>query len=163
MENRVTVSICGEDYTLVAEEAPSYMQKVGSYVDAKLSELLASAKVGRTDAAVLAAVNIADELFKEREASETLRTQVKEYIDDASRARNEVSELKRELFKLRNQGGHGGHGSQGGRNDQGSRSAQGNQSSQSSAAPRAEQLSLNTPDSRVEPSARSDQGSQSKK
>ena len=102
MENRVTVSICGEDYTLVAEEAPSYMQKVGGYVDAKLRELLDSAKVGRTDAAVLTAVNIADELFKEREASETLRAQVKEYVDEATRARNEVSELKRELFKAQN-------------------------------------------------------------
>ncbi|MBQ9646897.1 MAG: cell division protein ZapA [Oscillospiraceae bacterium] len=100
MENRVTVSICGEEYTLVAEEAPSYMQKVGGYVDAKLNELLVSAKVGRTDAAVLTAVNIADELFKEREAAETLRAQLKEYIDEATKARNEASELKRELFKL---------------------------------------------------------------
>ena len=102
MENRVTVSICGEEYTLVAQEAPSYMQKVGGYVDAKLSELLTGAKVGRSDAAVLAAVNITDELFKEREATEALRAQIKEYSDEAQRARNESSELKRELFKLQN-------------------------------------------------------------
>lgn len=70
MENRVTVSICGEEYTFVAEEAPSYMQKVGAYVGTKMDEMLTGAKVGRTDAAVLAAANIADELFKEREASE---------------------------------------------------------------------------------------------
>ena len=36
MENRVTVSICGEEYTFVAEEAPSYMQKVGAYVGTKM-------------------------------------------------------------------------------------------------------------------------------
>ena len=102
MENRVTVSICGEDYTLVAEEAPSYMQKIGGYVDEKLTELLATAKVGRSDAAVLTAVHIADELFKERETSDTLRAQIKEYVDEAARARNEASELKRELFKLQN-------------------------------------------------------------
>jgi len=102
MENRVSVSICGEEYTLVAEEAPSYMHKVGSYVDGKLSELLSSAKVGRSDAAVLAAINITDELFKERETTEALRAQVKEYSDEAARARSECSELKRELFKLQN-------------------------------------------------------------
>ena len=45
---------------------------------------------------------IADELFKEREATEALRSQIKEYVDEASRARNEASELKRELFKLQN-------------------------------------------------------------
>ena len=33
MENRITTSICDEEYTFVAEEAPSYMQKVGSYVN----------------------------------------------------------------------------------------------------------------------------------
>ena len=59
MENRVTVSICGEEYTFVAEEAPSYMQKVGAYVGTKMDEMLTGAKVGRTDAAVLAAANIA--------------------------------------------------------------------------------------------------------
>ena len=102
MENHVTVSICGEDYTLVAEEAPSYMQKVGGYVDAKLTEMMDMAKVGRTDAAVLTAVNIADELFKEREAAEGLRAQVKQYSDEAGKVKNELSELKRELFKLKN-------------------------------------------------------------
>jgi len=40
MENKVTVSICGQDYTFVAEESPSYMQKVGSYVDTKMDEML---------------------------------------------------------------------------------------------------------------------------
>ena len=100
MANRVTMNICGEEYTFVAEESASYMQKVGSYVNGKMEELLAGAKVGRTDAAVLTAANIADELFKEREAGEGLRRQLKQYLDEANPAKNEVSELKRELFKL---------------------------------------------------------------
>ena len=83
MENRITISICDEEYTFVAEEAPSYMQKVGSYVNDK--------------------VNITDELFKEREAGDALRRQVKQYLDEASQAKNEVSELKREIFKLQQQ------------------------------------------------------------
>ena len=103
MENRITISICDEEYTFVAEEAPSYMQKVGSYVNDKMSELLDSAKVGRTDAAVLTAVNITDELFKEREAGDALRRQVKQYLDEASQAKSEVSELKREIFNLQQQ------------------------------------------------------------
>lgn len=103
MENRVTVSICGEEYTFVAEEAPSYMQKVGAYVGTKMDEMLTGAKVGRTDAAVLAAANIADELFKEREASEALRRPAQAVHRRCPRqAKNEVSELKRELFKLQN-------------------------------------------------------------
>ena len=100
MANRVVISICGEEYTFVAEEAPSYMQKVGAYVNEKMDEILTSAKVGRTDAAVLTAANIADELFKAQEANQQLRSQIKGYLDEAGRAQAEVSELKREIFRM---------------------------------------------------------------
>lgn len=102
MANRVTVSICGEDYTFVAEETAAYMQKVGAYAGEKVEEMISTAKVGKTDAAVLAAANIADELFKEREKSEDLRRQIKQYLDEAAQAKNEASELRRELFRLQN-------------------------------------------------------------
>ena len=100
MANRVVVSICGEEYTFVAEEAPSYMQKVGSYVNDKMDEILSTSKVGRTDAAVLTAANIADELFKAQTAAEQLRAQIKGYLDEATKAQAEASELRREVFRL---------------------------------------------------------------
>lgn len=100
MANRVVVTICGEEYTFVAEESASYMQKVGTYVGDKMQEVLVGAKVGRTDAAVLTAANIADELFKAQAAAEQLRSQIKGYLDEAGKAQAEVSELKREVFRL---------------------------------------------------------------
>ena len=103
MENRIVITICGEEYALLADEAPSYMQKVAQYVDTKMSETLRTVKVGRTDAAVLTALNLADELMKSQQNAENLRAQLKGYIDDANRAKNEISELKRELFRLQNQ------------------------------------------------------------
>ena len=51
-------------------------------------------------AAVLTAANIADELFKAQAAAEQLRSQIKGYLDEASKAQSEVSELKREIFRL---------------------------------------------------------------
>ena len=95
MANRVVISICGEEYTFIADESAAYMQKVGSYVSEKMEEVLNSAKVGRTDAAILTAANIADELFKAQAASEQLRSQIKGYLDEAGRAQSEASELKR--------------------------------------------------------------------
>lgn len=100
MANRVVVTICGEEYTFVAEESAAYMQKVGTYVGDKMQEVLVGAKVGRTDAAVLTAANIADELFKAQAAAEQLRSQIKGYLDEAGKAQAEVSELKREVFRL---------------------------------------------------------------
>lgn len=103
MANRMVISICGEEYTFVAEESASYMQKVGAYVSDKMTDILNSAKVGRTDAAILTAANIADELFKEQIASEQLRSQIKGYLDEAGKAQAEASDLRREVFRLQQQ------------------------------------------------------------
>ena len=102
MANRITVSICGDEYTLVADETAAYMQKVGATVDEKMREVMDSAHVSRNDAAVLAAVNLADELYKAQEGTENLRRQLKSYLDEANAAKNEVSDLKRQLFKYQN-------------------------------------------------------------
>lgn len=102
MANRVTMSICGEDYTLIADESSAYMEKVGALVDKKMTELMEGAHMGRGDAAVLAAVNIADELYKAQESAENLRRQLKTYLDEATQAQAEVSELKRQLYKAQN-------------------------------------------------------------
>ena len=100
MENRITVSICGTDYTFTAEESPSYMQKVAALVDARMSEILESGRINRVDAAVLAAANIADELLKEQASAENVRNQLKDYLDEANKAKAEASDLRREIFKL---------------------------------------------------------------
>ena len=102
MANRITMSICGDEYTLVADETAAYMQKVGATVDEKMHELMDTAHVSRSDAAVLAAVNLADELFKAQEGTENLRRQLKTYLDEANAAKNEISDLKRQLFKYQN-------------------------------------------------------------
>ena len=102
MANRITVTICSQEYTLVADEDAAYIQKVAAAVDEKMEQFMAQTPVGRSDAAVLAAVNLADELYKAQEAAENLRHQVKTYLDEASAAKNEISDLKRQLFKYQN-------------------------------------------------------------
>ena len=100
MENCIKVTICGEEYTLMAEESPSYMQKVAALVDEKMTDILSSGRVSRMDAAVLAATNLADELLKQQSAAENLRRQLKGYLDEAGKAKAELSECRRELLKL---------------------------------------------------------------
>lgn len=99
MANKVTMNICGQEYTLVADESAAYMEKVGALVDEKMRQVLDALHVSQTDAAVLAAVNLADELLKNQAAAENLRRQVKNYLDEATQAKTEASELKRQLFK----------------------------------------------------------------
>ena len=96
MANRVTMTICGMEYTLVAEEDAAYME---------MRQLMDGAHMSRDNAAVLAAVNLADELCKAQENADNLRRQLKTYLDEASRAKNEAAELRR---KLQNQQGRKG-------------------------------------------------------
>ena len=107
MKNKVTVTIAGQEYHLVATEDAAYMKKVAGHVDAKVNEVLAGGKVSTSDAAILAALNIADEYLKEVEASENLRGQLKDYLQEATNLKMELSEAKREIFKLQNQGKKG--------------------------------------------------------
>ena len=100
MANRTDVTINGTDYTLISEESPSYMQKVAALVDEKMTDILSSGRVSRMDAAVLAATNLADELLKQQSAAENLRRQLKGYLDEAGKAKAELSQCRRELLKL---------------------------------------------------------------
>lgn len=102
MKNRVTVTIAGRDYTLIAAEDDGYVQRVAAYVDGQVNEVIDGVHVSVTDGAVLAAANIADALFKEQEASENLRRQLKEALEETTKVSMELSDAKREIFKLQN-------------------------------------------------------------
>ena len=56
--------------------------------------------MSQMDAAVLTAINIADERFKEQEASVDLRRQIKDLLEENAKLKSELSESKREIFKL---------------------------------------------------------------
>ena len=80
---RVTeVEIFGERYTLRATDSPEYLARVARYVNDKFHEV---AKEGPTLApvkvAVLASLNIADDLFKRGEAKERSEQELLARID----------------------------------------------------------------------------------
>ena len=99
MKNKITVSIAGQEYTMVAAEGEDYVRRVAAHVDSQMREVLSQGRLSQADGAVLAAMNIADQYFKEQKAAENLRRQIKSYLD-------EISDLKRQLFKAQNQQGH---------------------------------------------------------
>ena len=100
MKNKITVTIGGRDYTMVAVEDEAYVRRCAELVDRQIKEISAEGRLSQADAAVLAAMNVADLLLKEQEASENLRRQVKENLEEANALKLELSEAKREIFKL---------------------------------------------------------------
>ena len=85
-----------------AAEGEDYVRRVAAHVDSQMREVLSQGRLSQADGAVLAAMNIADQYFKEQEAAENLRRQIKEYLEEATKLKMELSEAKREIFKLQN-------------------------------------------------------------
>ncbi len=77
MEKLVEVNIFGHDYTVKTDADSEYIQKIASYVDEKMDEIVRNTKtVSTLNVAILAALNIADDFFKEVRKREELISEV---------------------------------------------------------------------------------------
>ncbi|MBN1826073.1 MAG: cell division protein ZapA [Candidatus Eisenbacteria bacterium] len=76
-EKSAKVTIFGSDYHIKATEDPGYIERIAKYVDEKMRELQGRGTISSsTKIAILAAMNIADELHKERIAVLRVQEQV---------------------------------------------------------------------------------------
>lgn len=104
MKNKVTVTICGQDYVISAEENEDYIRQVAGIVDRGMNEILQfNEKFSVSMAAVLTAVNLCDEGLKQQKTADNLRGQLKQYLDDTAKARQEAEEARKEVMRLRNE------------------------------------------------------------
>lgn len=81
-ERTTEVEIFGERYSLQASDSPDYLHRVAEYVDGKFCEVAKESPTlapGRV--AVLASLNIADELFKREEEKRQAEQTVLARID----------------------------------------------------------------------------------
>ena len=73
MNKPLDVEILGQKLTISSDSEESYMLRVAGYVDSKMQELLQSPKpIARSNIAVLAALNIADEYHRLKDAHEAM-------------------------------------------------------------------------------------------
>lgn len=103
MQNRVTVTIADQKYVFLAAEEQEYMERVAAYVDAQIKDTLrAGRNLSLLEGTVLTAVNLADDYLKEQENANRLRSQLKELLEESAKLKQELSEAKRQIFKLQN-------------------------------------------------------------
>lgn len=78
-KQNIRVNIYGQEYPIKSEADTGYVQRVADYVDRKMKEIAEKIPARtQTQIAVLAALNIADDLFKEREDKEKKLSEVEE-------------------------------------------------------------------------------------
>lgn len=103
-KNKITVSIMGENYTIVSEESKEFVVKVADYVDQKMrvfsgsNSLLSYQKV-----AVLTALNIADDYHKLLDQSGLDAPEVDDsYLDTRAKLANLTMQLEQSSTKYKN-------------------------------------------------------------
>ncbi len=86
------VEIFGSEYSIRADADADYVKTIAAYVDTKMNEIAQKQRlVSSTKVAILAAINIADEVFQERKKRE------KTEQDVSLKARELSDVLAREL------------------------------------------------------------------
>lgn len=106
VKNRVRLKIADCDISVVSEDDEEYIRAIGSHVDERIQNLIDNSPVmSTTHAAIFAALDFCDELSKEKAISDHLRSQIKEYSDEAAKARQREEEALRQLKALKTMNG----------------------------------------------------------
>jgi len=80
--NQVSIFIFGQEYSVKAPADPEYIKKIGEYLDSKMREVQSgfSTTQSSTRIAILAAMNITDELFNARQSGDNENTEIEQKI-----------------------------------------------------------------------------------
>ena len=93
--NRVKVTISGKEYPLQTNESPEYIMGVARQLSKKIDTVVESSdNISTSAATTLVALSILDELEKANANIDNIRTQIREYVDEAGKARAERAAVK---------------------------------------------------------------------
>jgi len=89
--NVLKVNIYGTEYPIKGTTDTEYIRHVAEYVDGKMRDIDQSTSVKSSlKVAILAAINITDELFREREEKRSLAQELEDKISNLSKLINDT-------------------------------------------------------------------------
>ncbi|MDD4689010.1 MAG: cell division protein ZapA [Eubacteriales bacterium] len=101
--NKAEIKIIGKTYTITGDGTKAYLEKLAGLVDKKVSALFESDKMMPIEmAAILAAINVADDYYKACSEISEQKKQVSIYSEELTDAKTEINNLKieNEMLKL---------------------------------------------------------------
>ena len=100
-KNKIRLEICGVECVISSDDSEEYIRTIGAEVSRSINAMRKqNERISVTAAAVFAALNYCDDCRKAQAAADNLRSQIKNYVEDASRARMEADEARREIDRL---------------------------------------------------------------
>ena len=94
MQNRVTVTVAGHNYTLLAEEGEDYVRRVADFVNEQMRQTQEGTEISQLDCALLTCLNIADQYAKDKVSSANLRQQIKDLLEENAQLKMELHQAK---------------------------------------------------------------------
>jgi cell division protein ZapA len=101
MQNEVKVVICGKEYKLKTSESPNYVYALARALEAKINEIMNTGSSSPYAASIMVALSLLDDLNKANKRLDNIRTQTKEYVDEAGRTRIERDSAQKEIEVLK--------------------------------------------------------------
>lgn len=101
-KNKVKLNICGSECVIGSDDSESYVRSIGDEVEKAMAGIMEKdERISVTLAAIITALSYCDESHKAASSADNLRSQIKDYLEDSSRARTEADESKREIDRMR--------------------------------------------------------------
>ncbi len=100
--NKIKLNIAGTSYVINSMDSEQEVLKLAAVLDEDMRAIMEqSPSASVTAAAVLCALTYLDKLEKSNRGSDNMRSQIKQYLEDANEARFEAEKVKMELEKLK--------------------------------------------------------------
>ena len=100
-KRKIEVYIDGRNFTVVGSDNEDYIRGLARYVDVKIKDLASkNDRLCQTMSAILAALNIADELHKSNERLAELENESKEPIEKYEDITSELSQARKRIHEL---------------------------------------------------------------
>ena len=105
--NKIKLEICGSNYVIATTDTEEYVLSLAEKLDSDMTQMLASNPTASvTTAAVITALGYLDELKKSTSGADNMRAQIKDYLEDAAKAKLAAEEARREVERLRREIGY---------------------------------------------------------
>ena len=100
-KSKVEITVKGQTYTIITDDAPEKVLALANGLNTTLDNIMSSGKVTLTQALVLVALDLANNVSKQAELTEKYKSEIADYLNDAANAMSERDKYKRELERLK--------------------------------------------------------------
>lgn len=100
--SKIRLEVCGSSYVISTTETEEYAKSLAEKLDKDMSQVLAATPTASVaTAAVVVALDYLDELKKSNNGADNMRAQIRDYLEDAAKAKLAAEESRREVERLK--------------------------------------------------------------